>query len=41
MSYETIENEKPYTRRENFYYYNRDCFLIIYNNCPQKYCGRT
>ena len=36
-----MENEKPYTRREIFYYYTRDYFLIIYNNCPQTYCGGT
>ena len=36
-----MENEKPYTSREIFYYYNRDYFLIIYNNCPQTYCGGT
>ena len=32
-----MENEKPYARSENFYFWNnsdiKNCFLIIYNNC--------
>ena len=36
---ENMENEKPYSRRENRYFYNysdiKNCFPIIYNNCPK------
>ena len=45
MSTENMENEKPCTRRENRYFQNnsdiKNCFPIIYNNCPKTYCERA
>ena len=40
-----MENEKPYARRENRnfekYCNIKNCFPIIYNNCPKTYCEQT
>ena len=40
-----MENEKPCTRRENSYCLKnndiKNCFPIIYNNCPKTYCEWT
>ena len=43
--FENMENEKPYTGRGNCYFKNntdiKNCFPIIYNNCPKTFCEQT
>ena len=45
MSVEKMENEKPCSGRENLYLKKnsniKNCFPIIYHNCPKTYCKNT